>query len=63
MNDTLSPLERRLTAQIDGMLSLQRDRIRTLETQVAMLMEERTQMRSMLDFVERLGAAEGFSQP
>lgn len=62
MNDTLSPLERALTAYVEKALRAQRRQIRRLEEQVAMLMAEREQMRSMLEFVEQLNAAEESSQ-
>lgn len=62
MSETLTPLENALTAHIDRRLATQSQQIRALEAQVATLMEEREQMRSMLDFVAQLSTAEESSQ-
>lgn len=62
LSDMLSPLELRLTQQIEQILAHQNARIEELEGRVRMLETERAAMTTMLDCWAMLQTPQGFSQ-
>jgi len=63
LSPPLSPMELRLTRQIDQMLQHQSTRIRDLEARLAVLEQEREAMLSMLGFFDTLSTPRASSTP